>query len=195
MIKYYVVKTISAENKIADGPNVFHCQFGTASCDDNVEIWLAINMGVTSRCTRTIITFSSLHATPQERIIGWARKAVPYADTLPYAKAINQVTSISDNIAHGISLLGMLISDTETNDTTIMTAWFEFGPVVAEFQQTHYDGVIFGQFRFKETKLHIILSDYSNCSHFYSMIIIYGNTRIYQITSQWVMHNSDVGTT
>jgi hypothetical protein len=55
------LETISAENKIADGPNVFHCQFDTASCENDVEIWLAVNMGVTSRCTRTIIKFSSFH--------------------------------------------------------------------------------------------------------------------------------------
>ena len=71
-----------------------------------------------------------------------------------------------------------------------MTECIDFGPVKAELQQNHDDGVIFDQFRFRETELHIILSDYSNCSHIYSIILIYGNTRIYQIANQWVMNMS-----
>ena len=71
-----------------------------------------------------------------------------------------------------------------------MTECIEFGPVKAEFQQTHDDGIISDQFRIRVTELHVIMSDYSNFSHICSMILIYGSTRIYQITDQWIMNMS-----
>ena len=57
------------------------------------------------------------------------KQDVIQAMTCTYEEAINQVTSISNNIVHSIILLGMLISDIETNDTTIMTECIEFTPV------------------------------------------------------------------